>query len=46
MVGIIGAMSEEVNIIKDEMQFSYEEIIGKFTFYIGILRNRKIVLEE
>ena len=46
MVGIIGAMSEEVNIIKDEMQFSYEEIIGKFTFYIGSLRNRKIVLAE
>ena len=46
MVGIIGAMSEEVNIIKDEMQFSYEEIIGKVTFYIGSLRNRKIVLAE
>ena len=46
MLGIIGAMSEEVNIIKDEMQFSYEEIIGKFTFYIGSLRDRKIVLAE
>ncbi|MDR2878935.1 MAG: 5'-methylthioadenosine/adenosylhomocysteine nucleosidase [Fusobacteriales bacterium] len=46
MVGIIGAMSEEVNIIKDEMQFSHEEIIGKFIFYIGSLRNRKIVLAE
>jgi adenosylhomocysteine nucleosidase len=46
MIGIIGAMAEEVNIIKDEMQFSYEEIIGKFTFYIGSLRDRKIVLAE
>ena len=46
MVGIIGAMSEEVNIIKDEMQFSYEEIIGKFTFYIGSQRKKKIVLAE
>ena len=46
MVGIIGAMSEEVNIIKDEMQFSYEEIIDKFKFYIERIRNRKIVLAE
>ena len=46
MIGIIGAMSEEVDIIKDEIQFSYEEIIGKFTFYIGSLRDRKIVLAE
>ena len=46
MIGIIGAMSEEVDIIKKEMKFTYEEKIGRFTFIIGSLRNRKIVLAE
>ena len=46
MIGIIGAMSEAVNIIKKEMKFTYEEKIGRFTFIIGSLRNRKIVLSE
>ncbi len=46
MIGIIGAMSEEVDIIKKEMKFTYEEKIGRFTFVIGSLRNRKIVLAE
>lgn len=46
MIGIIGAMSEEVDIIKNEMQFSYEEKIGNFVFHIGSLRDVKIVLAE
>ena len=46
MIGIIGAMSEEVDLIKKEMKFTYEEKIGRFTFIIGSLRNRKIVLAE
>ena len=46
MIGIIGAMFEEVDIIKKEMKFTYEEKIGRFTFVIGSLRNRKIVLAE
>ena len=46
MIGIIGAMSEEVDKIKKEMKFTYEEKIGRFTFVIGSLRNRKIVLAE
>ena len=46
MLGIIGAMSEEIDVIKKEMTSSEEEKIGNFIFNIGMLRGKEIVLAE
>lgn len=43
-VGIIGAMDEEVDILKDEMDIKDTKNIASMDFYIGKLENKEIVL--
>ncbi|MDR5657926.1 5'-methylthioadenosine/adenosylhomocysteine nucleosidase [Serpentinicella sp. ANB-PHB4] len=43
-VGIIGAMEEEVNILKDEMKILQHINIASMDFYIGKLEEKEIVL--
>ncbi|SDK42277.1 5'-methylthioadenosine/adenosylhomocysteine nucleosidase [Natronincola ferrireducens] len=43
-IGIIGAMDEEVDILKDEMKVQEIKNIGNMDFYIGQLSSREIVL--
>lgn len=45
-IGIIGAMSEEVQGFKKIMKNVEEEKIGTFTFYTGIMHDQDIVLLE
>ncbi|ACZ01296.1 5'-methylthioadenosine/adenosylhomocysteine nucleosidase [Streptobacillus moniliformis] len=44
MIGIIGAMHEEINVIKQEMENIEIEIVNGNTFYIGLLNNKKVIL--
>lgn len=46
MIGIIGAMYEEIVELKQEMKDISEIGIGNITFYRGILKNKEIVLVE
>lgn len=43
-LGIIGAMEEEVEIIRTKMEIKETRIIGALTFYDGLLYNKNIVL--
>ena len=43
-IGIIGAMDEEVNILKDEMEINETIKIASMDFYIGKLESKDIVL--
>jgi adenosylhomocysteine nucleosidase len=43
-VGIIGAMDEEVALLKSNMQIVKEETIAGSTFYQGLLNNQDVVL--
>lgn len=43
-IGIIGAMDEEVNILKDEMEINETIKIASMDFYIGKLETKDIVL--
>ncbi|QUH26119.1 5'-methylthioadenosine/adenosylhomocysteine nucleosidase [Serpentinicella alkaliphila] len=43
-IGIIGAMDEEVNILKDEMEIIETIKIASMDFYIGKLESKNIVL--
>ena len=45
-IGIIGAMSEEVQGIKKMMKNLEEEKIGTLVFYTGIMHDKDIVLLE
>ena len=45
-IGIIGAMSEEVQGIKKLMTDIEEEKIGTLTFYTGVMHDKDIVLLE
>ncbi|MGL6119459.1 MAG: 5'-methylthioadenosine/S-adenosylhomocysteine nucleosidase, partial [Fusobacteriaceae bacterium] len=45
-IGIIGAMHEEIIELKHEMKIEEEKNIGSFSFFIGELRDKKIVLVE
>ncbi|GMO40242.1 MAG: 5'-methylthioadenosine/S-adenosylhomocysteine nucleosidase [Termitinemataceae bacterium] len=44
MIGIIGAMAEEVAILKSEMSVSKIEKIGRLEFILGYLVNTRVVL--
>lgn len=44
MIGIIGAIPEEINAIIEEMQISETRIIGKRKYYIGKLENKDCVV--
>jgi adenosylhomocysteine nucleosidase len=44
IIGIIGAMEEEVQILKDEMSIDRKEIKARMEFYSGILWNNKLVV--
>lgn len=43
-IGIIGAMDEEVNILKSEMNIKEIKTIANMDFYIGNIDNREIIL--
>lgn len=43
-IGIIGAMAEEVEILKNEMQIKDTRTIASMDFYIGTIENKEIVL--
>ncbi|MGL4688411.1 MAG: 5'-methylthioadenosine/adenosylhomocysteine nucleosidase [Fusobacteriaceae bacterium] len=45
-IGIIGAMNEEIIQLKNIMTIESEENIAGFTYYIGKIENKKIVLVE
>ena len=45
-IGIIGAMHEEIIELKQEMKIEEEKNIGGFSFFVGELRDKKIVLVE
>ncbi|KAB3533156.1 5'-methylthioadenosine/adenosylhomocysteine nucleosidase [Alkaliphilus serpentinus] len=44
IVGIIGAMDEEIQLLKEKMDIKETKIISKMEFYIGSLENKNIVL--
>ncbi len=44
MIGIIGAMDQEVNILKDEMTVEKIETKASMDFYIGKLRGKEVVI--
>ena len=46
MLGIIGAMNEEIDIIKNDMKNITEEKIGNIVFIRGNLYNHEVVLVE
>ena len=46
MLGIIGAMDEEISIIKKDMKNIVEEKVGNITFLKGNLYNHEVVLVE
>ncbi len=43
-IGIIGAMDEEVDVLKKEMEITEVKTIGNMDFYIGNLQEKEIVL--
>jgi len=43
-IGIIGAMDEEVDVLKGEMEVKEVKSIGNMNFYIGNLEDKEIVL--
>jgi adenosylhomocysteine nucleosidase len=43
-VGIISAMSSELNLLKDKTAISYEKQIAGETFYVGTLQGKEVVL--
>lgn len=44
VIGIIGAMNEEIELMKEEMDIKSETKIASITFYSGTMGNHKIVL--
>ncbi|WP_209122123.1 5'-methylthioadenosine/adenosylhomocysteine nucleosidase [Alkalihalobacillus sp. BA299] len=44
VIGIIGAMNEEIELMKEEMEIEKKTKIAKITFYSGTMENHKIVL--
>ncbi|MGL6065082.1 MAG: hypothetical protein ACRC0S_08370 [Fusobacteriaceae bacterium] len=45
-IGIIGAINEEIIQLKNIMTLESKENISDFTYYIGKIENKKIVLIE
>lgn len=46
MIGIIGAMSEEITHLKDKMDIDLIKSIGRYTFMKGYLYGKEVVLVE
>lgn len=46
MIGIIGAMEEEVTALKNEMSITEEKKIHQIQFYVGSIEQRKVVLMQ
>ena len=44
MIGIIGAMDVEVDLLKSNIQNKKEKKIGNYNFISGILRNKEVVI--
>ncbi|OLO40222.1 5'-methylthioadenosine/S-adenosylhomocysteine nucleosidase [Alkalihalophilus pseudofirmus] len=44
VIGIIGAMKEEIELMKEEMDIEKETKVAKITFYAGTMENHQIVL--
>ncbi len=44
MIGIIGALEEEINLLKNKIDLEKKEKIAKRNFYIGKLKGQKVVL--
>ncbi|MEB1807828.1 MAG: 5'-methylthioadenosine/adenosylhomocysteine nucleosidase [Bacillaceae bacterium] len=44
VIGIIGAMKEEIELMKEEMDIESEKKIARITFYSGTMGKHKIVL--
>ncbi len=42
---LIGAMDEEISLLKPEIKDMKEKTIGKITFYQGKLENKDVVLK-
>lgn len=45
-IGIIGAMEQEVALLKSSIQSLQEHIFGGYTFYTGTIANRDVVLVQ
>lgn len=43
-IGVIGAMLEEIELVKQEMKIDSEEVIGKRSYYLGELYGKDAVL--
>lgn len=43
-IGIMGAMSEEIERLKSQMQIESSEVVGHKTIYSGTLQNKDVVL--
>ncbi len=43
-IGIIGAMDEEVNILKDKLELSEIKMIASMNFYIGSLYGKDVII--
>ncbi len=43
-VGIIGAMEQEVEILKSQMKLRQREVIGSSIFYSGIIDDKEVIL--
>lgn len=46
LIGIIGAMEQEVVLLKQQMQIERTEQLGGYTFYVGNLADKQIVLVQ
>ncbi len=46
MIAIIGAMSEEVSALKELIVNLEEKVINNFTYYVGDIANKKVVLTQ
>ncbi len=44
MIGIIGAMDEEISLLKSKMDVKEEKIIANCNFIIGTLKGKEVVL--
>ncbi len=46
MIGIIGAMEEEVTILKNKLTQLSEISVAHVKFYTGILKDREVVITQ
>lgn len=46
IMGIIGAMEEEIALIREKMQIDKQEVVSGMTFYVGQLEDRPVVVVQ